>query len=74
MDVETDLLEDIVRDDDWLQEPATEALATDDDRYTSILASAELLVLLYDREEAGYDVDVPRALTNLTRVGACLDA
>jgi hypothetical protein len=69
MDVETDFLEDIVRDDDWPQEPATEALATDDDRYTSILADAELLVLLYDREEAGYDVDVPRALTNLLESG-----
>jgi len=64
--VETDFLVAIVKDDDWLQEPVTEALATDDDRYTSILASAELLVLLNDREEAGYDVDVPRALTNLT--------
>lgn len=65
MYVETDFLVALVREDDWLQEPATEALVEYDDLYTSILAYAELLVLLYERDEAGYDVDVPRALTNL---------
>lgn len=63
--VETDFLVALAKDDDWLQESATRALEEYDDIHTSILAYAELLVLLYDREEAGYDVDAPRALTNL---------
>lgn len=64
MYVETDFLVALLKDDDWLQEAAVGALE-DHDVHTSILAYAELLVLLYDREEAAYDVDVPRAVANL---------
>lgn len=56
----------LAKDDDWLQDAAVQALDEyEDDVQTSILAYAELLVVLYDRDTEGYDVDVTRALTNL---------
>ena len=65
MYVETDFLTALVKDDDWHREPALRALEERDDLYTSILAYAEVLVLLYDREQSEYDIDAPRAITNL---------
>lgn len=65
MYVETDFLVGLVKDDDWLREPAVRALEERDDIHTSILAYAEVLVLFYDRERAEYDIDAPRAITNL---------
>ena len=65
MYVETDFLTALVKDDDWLQDAATRALEERDDIHTSILAYAEILVLFYDREAAAYDIDAPRAITNL---------
>lgn len=64
MYVETDFLVALLKADDWLHDSAMGALG-EYDVSTSILAYAELLVLLYDREVAGYEVDAPRALTNL---------
>lgn len=63
--METDVLVALVTDDDWQPEPATEALDTDDDLDTSILAHAELIVRVSDREESGYDVDVARVLAKV---------
>lgn len=65
MYVETDFLIALIKDDDWLQEAAVTALEDYDDIHTSVLAYAEVLVLFYDREQADYDIDVPRAITNL---------
>jgi predicted nucleic acid-binding protein len=65
MYVETDFLTALVKDDDWLQDAAVHALNEHDDVHTSILAYAEVLVLFYDRETAEYDIDAPRAITNL---------
>lgn len=65
MYVETDFLTALVKDDDWLREPAIRALEERDDIHTSILAYAEVLVLFYDRETAEYDIDPPRAISNL---------
>ena len=65
MYVETDFLTALVKDDDWLQDAAIRALEERDDIHTSILAYAEILVLFYDREAAAYDIDAPRAITNL---------
>jgi len=65
MYVETDFLTALVKDDDWLQDAAIRALEEHDDIHTSILAYAEVLVLFYDREAAEYDIDAPRAITNL---------
>ena len=65
MYVETDFLTALVKDDDWLQDAATRALEERDNIHTSILAYAEILVLFYDREAATYDIDAPRAITNL---------
>ncbi|PSP93614.1 PIN domain nuclease [Halobacteriales archaeon QS_4_62_28] len=65
MYVETDFLTALVKDDDWLQDAAIRALEERDDIHTSILAYAEILVLLYDREAATYDINAPRAITNL---------
>ena len=65
MYVETDFLIALLKDDDWLQDAALQALDDRDDIYTSILAYGEVLVLFYDREQAAYDIDVPRAITNL---------
>jgi predicted nucleic acid-binding protein len=63
--VETDFLTALVKDDDWLQDAVIRALEERDDIHTSILAYAEILVLFYDRETAEYDIDAPRAITNL---------
>jgi len=63
--VETDFLTALVKDDDWLREPALRALEERDDLRTSILAYAEVLVLLYDREQSESEIDAPRAITNL---------
>ena len=65
MYVETDFLTALVKDDDWLQDAATRAIEERDDIHTSILAYAEILVLFYDREAAAYDINAPRAITNL---------
>ena len=65
MYVETDFLTALVKDDDWLQETAIRALDEHDDIHTSILAYAEVLVLFYDRKTAEYEIDAPRAITNL---------
>jgi predicted nucleic acid-binding protein len=63
--VETDFLTALVKDDDWLRESAVRSLEERDDLYTSILAYAEVLVLFYDREDTEYEIDPPRAITNL---------
>ena len=65
MYVETDFLIALLKDDDWLRGPAVRALEERDDIHTSILAYAEVLVLFYDREAAEYDIDAPRAVTDL---------
>lgn len=65
MYVETDFLTALVKDDDWLQDAAIRALEEHDDIHTSILAYAEVLVLFYDREDAEYEIDASRAVTNL---------
>ncbi|OYR56604.1 PIN domain-containing protein [Halorubrum halodurans] len=65
MYVETDFLTALVKDDDWLQDAAIRALDERDDIHTSIPAYAEVLVLFYDREAAEYEIDAPRAITNL---------
>ena len=65
MYVETDFLTALVKDDDWLQDAAIRALEERDDIHTSILAYAEVLVLFYDRETTEYEIDAPRAITNL---------
>jgi len=63
--VETDFLAALVKDDDWLRDAAISALDERDDLHTSILSYAELLVLFYDREANDYEIDAPRAITNL---------
>jgi len=63
--VETDFLTALVKDEDWLREPALRALEERDDIYTSILTYAEVLVLFYDREQSEYEIDAPRAIANL---------
>lgn len=65
MYVETDFLTTLIKDEDWLQEEALRALEEHDDIHTSILAYAEVLVLFYDRDDAEYEIDIPRAITNL---------
>lgn len=65
MYVETDFLTALIKDDDWLQDSAVRALDECDDIHTSILAYAEVLILFYDHEAAEYDIDAPRAITNL---------
>lgn len=65
MYVETDFLVALVKGDDWLRDAAIRALDGHDDVHTSILAYAEVLVLFYDRDVAEYEVDAPRAITNL---------
>jgi predicted nucleic acid-binding protein len=63
--VEADFLTALLKDDDWLQGAAVSALEEHDDIHTSILSYAEVLVLFYDRADAGYEIDAPRAITNL---------
>lgn len=65
MYVETDFLTALLNEDDWLQDAAIRALDEHDDIHISILAYAEVLVLFYDREAAEYEIDAPRAITNL---------
>lgn len=65
MYVETDFLIALVKDDDWLQDAAIRALEERDDIHTSILSYAEVLVLFYDSETAAYEINAPRAITNL---------
>lgn len=65
MYVETDFLTALVKDEDWLREPALQAIEDREDVHTSILAYAEVLVLFYDREQSEYEIDAPRAITNL---------
>ncbi|WP_135854026.1 type II toxin-antitoxin system VapC family toxin [Halorussus salinus] len=65
MYVETDFLTALVKDDDWLREPAIRALEERDDVHTSILAYAEVLVLFYDRGRSEYEIDALRAISNL---------
>ncbi|AEH36938.1 PIN domain-containing protein [Halopiger xanaduensis] len=65
MYVGTDFLIALVKDDYWLQDAEIRALEEHDDIHTSILAYAEVLVLFYDREAAEYEIDAPRAITNL---------
>ncbi|NEU58793.1 PIN domain-containing protein [Halorussus sp. MSC15.2] len=65
MYVETDFLIALVKESDWLREPALKALEERDEIYTSVLSYAEVLVLFYDREQAEYEIDAPRAITNL---------
>lgn len=65
MYVETDFLTALVKDEDWLREPALPPIEDREDVHTSILAYAEVLVLFYDREQSEYEVDAPRAITNL---------
>lgn len=65
MYVETDFLTALVKDEDWLRDSAIGALEERDDIHTSILAYAEVLVLFYDRKESAYEIDAPRAISNL---------
>lgn len=65
MYVESDFLVALVKNDDWLQEAAMQAHEDESDIHTSILAYAEVLVLFYSREQAEYEIDVPRAISNL---------
>lgn len=67
MYVETDFLTALVKEDDWLREAAIDAL-DEHEVHTSILAYAELLVLFYDRDAGEYELDVPRAITDLLEV------
>ena len=55
----------LLKDVDRLQEPALAAFANRDDIHGSILASAEVLVLVSDRDQAASAVDVARAVANL---------
>lgn len=65
MYVETDFLIALLKQEDWLRESALRALEDRDDIHTSVLSYAEVLVLFYDREQARYEIDAPRAITNL---------
>ena len=55
----------LVKQEDWLQEPAPRALEEYEDIHTSIAAYTELLVLAYDRDTGEYQIDVERALADL---------
>lgn len=65
MYVEADFLTALIKEEDWLRESAVRALEDRDDIHTSIVAYAEVLVLFYDREQAEYEIDAPRAVANL---------
>ena len=65
MYVETDFLTALVKEEDCLRESAVHALEDRDDIHTSVFAYAEVLVLFYDREQAEYEIDAPRAVANL---------
>lgn len=68
MYVETDFVTGFVKEDDWLREPVLRSLEEHDDLVTSIVAVAELLVVLYDRGNSSYEIDAPRAITDLLEV------
>ncbi|MFB6163215.1 MAG: PIN domain-containing protein [Halococcoides sp.] len=74
MCVETDFLTALAKDDDWLQDAAVRALDDRDDVYTSILAYAEVLMLVYDHDSAEQDIDSPRAITNLLELVSIVPA
>ena len=65
MYVENDFLMALVKQEDWLQEPAHRALEEYDDIHTSIAAYTEFLVLAYDQDAGEYQIDVGRALADL---------
>ena len=65
MYVENDFLMALVKQEDWLQEPAHRALEEYDDIHTSIAAYTEFLVLAYDQDTGEYQIDVGRALADL---------
>lgn len=65
MQVETDFLLALAKDDDWSTEPAEAALEEHDDIHATILTYAEFLLVLYDCEAAEYAADLPRAVVNL---------
>ena len=65
MYVENDFLMALVKQEDWLQEPAHHALEEYDDINTSIAAYTEFLVLAYDQDTGEYQIDVGRALADL---------
>lgn len=65
MQVETDFLLALAKGDDWLAENAEAALEEHDDLYATVLPYAEFLMVLYNRDTAEYDVDLPRAVVNL---------
>ncbi len=54
-----------MRSNDWLQEAAIHTTDERDVIYTSILACAELLVLLHEHETVKYKTGAPRAITNM---------
>lgn len=64
MYVETDFLVALAKDDDWLQGAAVGAL-DEHDVHTSILAYAEVLVMMYDRDEGEFEIEITRAITDL---------
>ena len=65
MYVENGFLMALVKQEDWLQEPANHALEEYDDIHTSVAAYTGLLVLAYDRDTGEYQIDVGRALADL---------
>ena len=65
MYVENDFLMALVKQEDWLQEPAHRALEEYDNIHTSIAAYTEFLILAYDQDTGEYQIDVGRALADL---------
>ena len=65
MYVENDFLMALVKQEDWLQEPAHRAPEEYDDIHTSIAAYTEFLVLAYDQDTGEYQIDDGRALADL---------
>ena len=65
MYVENDFLMALVKQEDWLQEPAHRALEEYDDIHTSIATYSEFLILAYDQDTGEYQIDVGRALADL---------
>ena len=64
MYVENDFLMALVKQEDWLQEPAHRALKEYDEIHTSIAAYTEFLILAYDQDTGEYQIDVGRALAD----------
>ena len=67
MCVETDFLTALVEEEDLLRESAVQALQDRGDICTSVLAYAEVLVLVLFSigEQATYEIDAPRAVVDL---------